>query len=494
MPKKVAIVMEGSRGDIQPYLVAALSLKEAGYSVLVLGPSDCAPFAAQFGLDYFDHYTINTKAVCQSEAYAEAYTSNNFFKLTQCMAATKDPLRAEFVGRMAAVLKNFQPDLIIGCYLVICDCLCMGLALQTPVLFLGLQVMIASNHLAAFGMFPKLPAFMNMNLRLWHWLSEHFANELNKSSAPIIEKLMQMPREDFTPTMEEFLNICSCSAKYPVLLAASPTLHAPLPPDFNSNVHALGALFLDTKEQTGPEFGGAELKAMDDFLAAGDAPVYIGYGSMTCNNGKFMSLLSLRALMATGERGIVLSGWAKMSTDFEGEPDAAALQAYCKEKVLFMDTAPHGVLFPRCKVIVHHGGAGTFNASVLSGVPTVVVPIFLDQYYHSTMANERGFGIGLKAMSSTTPAELAAAIRKCIDSPEIRQTASTVAKDMAKENGAAAFVQQIDRFMEEYVDTGRYLKERDELRKEIKDNSWKNMALNFLARFNCCCEREQSIG
>eukprot|EP00439_Symbiodinium_sp_Y106_P017580 s5507_g2.t1 len=63
-----------------------------------------------------------------------------------------------------------------------------------------------------------------------------------------------------------------------------------------------------------------------------------------------------------------------------------------------------------------------------------------------------------------------------------------------QENGAAAFVQQIDRFMEEYVDTGRYLKERDELRKEIKDNSWKNMALNFLARFNCCCEREQSIG
>ncbi|CAE7370456.1 unnamed protein product [Symbiodinium natans] len=176
----VAIIMEGSRGDVQPYLVAALALKEAGYSVLVLGPTDCAPFAAQFGLDYFDHYTINTKAVVTSPSFVEAYTTNNFFKLTKSMTECKDKHREDFVGRMITVLKNFQPDLIIGCYLVICDCLTMGLALQKPVLFLGLQVMIASNYLAPFGMFPKLPAFMNMNYRLWYWLCEHFAEELNR--------------------------------------------------------------------------------------------------------------------------------------------------------------------------------------------------------------------------------------------------------------------------------------------------------------------------
>ena len=32
-----------------------------------------------------------------------------------------------------------------------------------------------------------------------------------------------------------------------------------------------------------------------------------------------------------------------------------ALSVRCEERVLFMDTAPHGLLFPRCKVIVHHG-------------------------------------------------------------------------------------------------------------------------------------------
>ena len=41
-------------------------------------------------------------------------------------------------------------------YLSICDAMNVGIGLGIPVLFLGLQVMIASNHIPAFGMFPLL--------------------------------------------------------------------------------------------------------------------------------------------------------------------------------------------------------------------------------------------------------------------------------------------------------------------------------------------------
>lgn len=30
----------------------------------------------------------------------------------------------------------------------------------------------------------------------------------------------------------------------------------------------------------------------------------------------------------------------------------------------------------------------------------VIVPIFLDQYYHSDLVNAKGFGVGLKAMKT----------------------------------------------------------------------------------------------
>lgn len=61
-------------------------------------------------------------------------------------------------------------------------------------------------------------------------------------------------------------------------------------------------------------------------------------------------------------------------------------------QVIFVDGAAHGQLFPRCSVIVHHGGAGTTYASAMSGVPCVIVPIFLDQYLHSNLVNKKGVG------------------------------------------------------------------------------------------------------
>ena len=61
-------------------------------------------------------------------------------------------------------------------------------------------------------------------------------------------------------------------------------------------------------------------------------------------------------------------------------------------KVIFVDGAAHGQLFPRCSVIVHHGGAGTTYASAMSGVPCVILPVFLDQYLHSNLVNKKGIG------------------------------------------------------------------------------------------------------
>merc|ERR1719262_1712344 len=99
-----------------------------------------------------------------------------------------------------------------------------------------------------------------------------------------------------------------------------------------------------------------------------------------------MTLLFLRALMLSGKRGVILKGWAGMGPEhISGEPDETKLQEYIQSNVLFMETAPHGRLFPKCEVIIHHGGAGTFNASLRSGKPTIIVPIIVDQFNHANL-------------------------------------------------------------------------------------------------------------
>lgn len=56
------------------------------------------------------------------------------------------------------------------------------------------------------------------------------------------------------------------------------------------------------------------------------------------------------------------------------------LAEFAESSVLFIDEAPHGWLLPRCSCFVHHGGAGTTHAALRAGVPSVMTPIFGDQF------------------------------------------------------------------------------------------------------------------
>lgn len=232
-----------------------------------------------------------------------------------------------------------------------------------------------------------------------------------KELIPLLEKFTGCSRDEYFPNEEEYMSEWTQEeATFPIFICASSVLN-PIPPDFTSKHILLGPMVLDPADQNGASFGGPERQAMDAFLAAGEPLVYMGYGSITCHSGKWMTLLSLRALKLIGKRGILLRGWAEMGAEhIKGEPDEAELEAYIKSKVLFMTTAPHGCLFSKCAVLVHHGGAGTFNASLRSGKPTVVAPIHADQFNHSELVNVHGVGVGLKKMLTTTPAELSSAI------------------------------------------------------------------------------------
>ena len=46
----MALLLEGSRGDAQPYVAAALALKEAGYEILIIADQDVADLAKLLGI------------------------------------------------------------------------------------------------------------------------------------------------------------------------------------------------------------------------------------------------------------------------------------------------------------------------------------------------------------------------------------------------------------------------------------------------------------
>jgi len=62
------------------------------------------------------------------------------------------------------------------------------------------------------------------------------------------------------------------------------------------------------------------------------------------------------------------------------------------DNVLSVGALDHVRLFPRVDLVVHHGGAGTTATALRAGVPQVIVPHIVDQFFHGKRVAELGVG------------------------------------------------------------------------------------------------------
>lgn len=53
---------------------------------------------------------------------------------------------------------------------------------------------------------------------------------------------------------------------------------------------------------------------------------------------------------------------------------------------------------------------------------------------------------------------------------------------------SSALVKHIDRFIAEYVDTGRFLEERYALRRQVHESTWSHWIGSWLRTYACCSE------
>ncbi|MGY4969358.1 glycosyltransferase [Streptomyces nigrescens] len=180
---------------------------------------------------------------------------------------------------------------------------------------------------------------------------------------------------------------------------------------------------------------------VEDFLAAGPPPVFIGFGSMAGGEGERLSALAAAALRRAKVRGILQSGWAGLTTRHTSA-DA---------DLLTIGEVPHALLFPRMSAVVHHCGAGTAAAGVRAGVPTVPVPVTADQPFWAARLAALGVAtapIPFKDLSTDhAVARLAHAITQATAAPARRDHATTAAHRLATEDGAGEVLKAAERLL-----------------------------------------------
>ncbi|OBJ04740.1 glycosyltransferase [Mycobacterium sp. 1465703.0] len=134
------------------------------------------------------------------------------------------------------------------------------------------------------------------------------------------------------------------------------------------------------------------------WIADGTPPIYFGFGSTPVTSPAETVAVISAACAQIGERALICSG----PNDFTHIPPA--------DHVKIVEAVNHAAVFPACRAIVHHGGAGTTAAGMRAGVPMLILWLWLDQPIWAEAVNRLEVGLG-RAFSDSTLDSLVADLR-----------------------------------------------------------------------------------
>jgi sterol 3beta-glucosyltransferase len=191
-------------------------------------------------------------------------------------------------------------------------------------------------------------------------------------------------------------------------------------------VHVTGYYFLPPDNSYQPP---AELLS---FLQEGESPVCITFGSMVNPDKDRIDRIVQESLKRTGRRGIILSGWS-------GVEEAAS------NDLLYLEDAPHDWLLPRCKMAIHHGGAGTTAAALQAGIPSIVIPFLGDQSFWGARVYALGGGPRPIRVKSLSVEKLTRAMAEA-ENDTICKRAQAIGQNLRNENGTGKSVEWIEKY------------------------------------------------
>jgi len=209
-----------------------------------------------------------------------------------------------------------------------------------------------------------------------------------------------------------------------MLYGISPSIIAE-PEDWPDNAQICGQWLTPSAGWTPPA-------TLTDFLAAGEAPIYIGFGSM----GGFepQKLLGEIVAAVAGRRALFYPGWSGA--------DTSALPS----NFHVLGDTPHDWLFPRTSLVIHHGGSGTSHSATRAGVPSVVVPFAGDQFFWADRLQRVGVAGAALDGRALRAASLAQRIAFAERAP-IQSRAHALGEKMRSEDGLRNAVAAIEALM-----------------------------------------------
>jgi UDP:flavonoid glycosyltransferase YjiC (YdhE family) len=172
-----------------------------------------------------------------------------------------------------------------------------------------------------------------------------------------------------------------------------------------------------------PFVGGLTMTAPTDsddkvsaWCADGAPPIYFGFGSMPVRSFSTTVQMIGDACAELGERALICAGAHDVDDSLQSD------------RVMIAEAMNHAAIFPRCRAVVHHGGAGTTAAGLRAGAPTLILWVTADQPIWAAQVKRLRVG-SARRFSSTTKESLVAELRRIL-APQYVTRAQEVAAQM----------------------------------------------------------------
>jgi sterol 3beta-glucosyltransferase len=406
----ISILTYGSRGDIQPFLALAVGLQQAGHQPKLAGPERFSETARAHKIPYIP---LPGDPLELSRAFNQA--GANPIRMVTSMRAHVLGIAPQVIRQ--ALLAAENADLLVHSFAFTTGAHSLARHLNIPDLSIQTFPIFTPTASYPVAAFPPLGRLGN---RFSHWLGTQIFWHAGNAGFGRIQHLLP---ESFPRTLHWPFANRDERLRTPLLLAVSPSV---LPPaaDLPANVTVSGYLFLDEENYQPPE-------ALTRFLESGPAPVCVSFGSMVHQQAEKTGKLLLEVFAEHKERAIILTGWG----GWQANP--------APENILYLEAAPHDWLLPRCKVFIHHGGAGSTAAGLRAGIPNIVIPHAADQPFWGRRVHALGAGPAPITVKALTAPRFLAALAEA-ETASVQAAAQSLGQKIRAENGMATAIRLIE--------------------------------------------------
>ena len=435
---KVLILTLGTRGDVQPFVALAKRLLCSGHDVVVAAPSRFAGFVGGHNVSF-------------------GALDDGPLRLMDTGSVVGDVSRGGLGARVALArqMPRMFTEVLRDCWSVAST----GIGADPDVVVHNGQV-VAGQHVAEKLGVPAvlalpLPMYVPTGEFAWPGMA------LPAGMPAALNRLsflgMKGPALAFGRTVDAWrasLGLRRRRGRHDPLRRPDggpvPVLHAvsrhvvPRPADWPAWATTTGYWFLEAAQpepMDGATTGTVDARASHSglsgelaaFLAAGKAPVFVGFGSMAGPDPGATTSQAVEALEQVGVRAVLATGWGGLTA------------GRISDDILVLDEAPHDRLFPHVAAVVHHGGAGTTAAAVAAGRPQVVCPFVADQPFWARRMHALGVASEPLPQRRLTATSLAAALEVAVGDPAIADRARALGELVRAERGLNSAVERLER-------------------------------------------------